>query len=64
MNEELKPCPFCGGEKSKDDGATGVYLFYEYPHYRVQCSDCYAITRGSFKKSNAIKVWNTRAKGA
>lgn len=51
MNEELKPCPFCGGKAmshpySKDD-------------FTIYCKDCKAEI-GWREKEEAIKAWNTR----
>lgn len=54
--EELKPCPFCGGEAelwASEDGIYGVW-----------CSnpDCYmdVDTRDRTSKEAAIEAWNTR----
>lgn len=52
MNE-LKPCPFCGGEAkafSFRDGATIVY-----------CEDCEIETPMFTAMKYAIKAWNRRA---
>ena len=54
---ELKPCPFCGGERlleamQKPVGA-GEY-------FMIKCADCSAeITRTSKRK--AVEAWNRRA---
>lgn len=51
MEQELKPCPFCGGDAnivSREEGITFI-----------TCKDCYAEMFGSTKES-AIKQWNTR----
>ena len=50
--EELKPCPFCGGEAS-------IRLYYN-GRYGVQCDVCGV--RGVVKdcKEEAIKAWNAR----
>lgn len=56
MTEELKPCPFCGGEVGVD--YSDFNRFYE-----ICCSnlDCIAIVSIDHKeKSKAIKAWNTR----
>lgn len=53
-NEELKPCPFCGG-KAK------INLFLG--NYCVTCDSCPGAIfpcRG-MKKKEAIKAWNRRA---
>ena len=60
MSEELKPCPFCGGE--------GVaYLVPDYPkkigpRYSVICNGCGASVTTIFQyKRDAIDAWNRRA---
>ena len=62
MSEELKPCPFCGGEaKAFYDDAGGVY--------EVQCQECgaepYIGSRsgapGRRTLGDVIKAWNRRA---
>ena len=70
MREELKPCPFCGGEA---EVAEGTYTAWE-EGYSVRCRHC-ALTFGasgrlgecyewscSFKsEEEAIEAWNRRA---
>ena len=58
MNEELKPCPFCGGEaaiKEYNDGSGGVYCtgckFEPLMHASYHCQE---------DKPKAIKEWNAR----
>lgn len=53
MNEELKPCPFCGGEAKLCKG------WCELDNY-VECSECDVRTKPENTKSGAIKVWNRR----
>lgn len=52
MNDELKPCPFCGGPAEIISGPPGC-------HY-IRCQCCHASTddRGY---DRAIRSWNTRA---
>ena len=69
MNEDLKQCPFCGGEaKLYSNFSTKADHYYIY----VQCATCYA--RGKTVKSQypaaigingtagqeAISAWNRR----
>ena len=56
MNEELKPCPFCGGQPS-------VYeIFYndEIIKYGIECNDCKASTKLFTNRNYAVIVWNRR----
>lgn len=61
--EELKPCPFCGGNNA---------MVVDYMHqcnqkrYRVVCPECMAmVDAGTWQNMNhAIEAWNTRAEGA
>lgn len=51
-NEELKKCPFCGGEAEA----------YEYPPkiYNVECLRCNASILSSASMGTAVKRWNRR----
>ena len=57
MKEELKPCPFCGGEAKiiEDRHLSGQ------PYYWICCSKC-KIEQGKTYSSKyyATHVWNTR----
>lgn len=59
MTDELKPCPFCGGE--------AVYTYYNggWPEScdSVQCGDwkCPSRSGGRSSKAAAAELWNTRA---
>lgn len=63
MNEELKPCPFCGEKQDIDYGImTGTMKEFDY----VQCQTCgaeiHAIHKGRYV--NAIEAWNRRVSQA
>ena len=53
MSEELKPCPFCGGEAE----LTG----FGAPEYWVWCPNCKASADMHTGMENAIAAWNARA---
>lgn len=61
MENDLKPCPFCGGE-----ARTG-YAINDYNRWGVECTKCGAVVEvatwlGVFDiEENAIKAWNRRA---
>jgi Lar family restriction alleviation protein len=48
--EELKKCPFCGGEAK----IVGYSLFW------IVCKECFAETDAFDTKIEAIKAWNRR----
>lgn len=64
MNEELKPCPFCGG-KAELYESEAYNLKKETKEERIRwfvmCGKCTALTCGAIK-TKAIEVWNRRAK--
>ena len=52
--EELKPCPFCGGEAD--------LTHYEIDGYLALCTKCDAMIENWFEaKEAAIEAWNRRA---
>ena len=53
MNNELKPCPFCGGEARLSEDK-------DYQIYSVVCSECDAATNNYGIKQDAIDAWNKR----
>lgn len=53
MTNELKPCPFCGGE------AYAVDALEKRAH--AVCDTCHASTAYYFSEAEAIEAWNTRA---
>lgn len=60
-HEELKPCPFCGGEARVDDDLCHSDMSKTF--YSVICKKCGARTTNNFTlKEDAIEQWNRRAK--
>ena len=54
MTEQLKPCPFCGGEAEFIGGLPKSGCD------RVECTKCWAEVYGD-DRDEAIAAWNTRA---
>lgn len=54
MSEELKPCPFCGGQGDY------YYIMTMRKHW-IGCSNCNCATDGYDTEEEAIEAWNTRA---
>lgn len=61
MFDELKPCPFCGGE------APIVVKEVQYPDtpharmwYAVECNACDVVGDWDLGESGAVEKWNTR----
>lgn len=55
--EELKPCPFCGGEAREiHPPAKGHWMGF----WRIRCTVCGAMVNGSHRGMN-IEAWNRRA---
>ena len=55
--QELKPCPFCGGEAEIYENN----IIKSLPSYRVFCANCYSRTYGMYDKlDDAIEAWNRR----
>ena len=60
MNEELKPCPFCGSEDiGTDYDEERVETNYLYGHF-VECHDCFGASGYRLTKELAIRCWNRR----
>lgn len=55
MSEELKPCPFCGGE---------AILEWEGDSYVISCKECNAEITFEQTRKSAIKAWNRRTEVA
>lgn len=54
MNE-LKPCPFCGGQARRAENKNFGWL--------VHCKKCFAKTDHYQSKGAAARAWNRRAGG-
>ena len=60
MSDELKPCPFCGGEAKMNRVGNGVYeIVCSNNGCRVQPE-----TPRVGDETEAVKAWNTRAERA
>lgn len=51
--EELKPCPFCGGEAVRKCIFPNRYFF-------VECKNCHVSLPFKGTKEEAIEAWNRR----
>lgn len=58
MAEELKGCPFCGGEAFIDERQNPAFGQYFVP----MCYECEMghANLGFLKKKDAVKAWNRR----
>lgn len=63
MTNELKPCPFCGGEARIQTYRTFIDEYHGIgTKYYVECSECLADRHlGNLTEKEAIEAWNTRA---
>lgn len=63
MTNELKPCPFCGGEAIIRTYRTFIDEYHGIgTKYYVACSECLADRHlGKLTENEAIEAWNTRA---
>ena len=66
MNEvnELKPCPFCGGEakiRSGLYGLNGYQIGCKPKPTQCICPGCISISQYYWGRGMAIKAWNRRA---
>ena len=53
--EELRKCPFCGGEAE---------MFFDVPYASyVECLKCGSRTKICYTKAEAIAAWNRRVEG-
>ncbi len=67
MQNELLPCPFCGGKaqihKRKFNFASHEPLFTDYG-YAIFCTKCKCSTEYSVSADEAKETWNRRVKNA
>ena len=56
MSDELKPCPFCGGEATVESGYSrqNEYIY-------IQCCTCLIETQPAGDPRTAIAAWNRRS---
>lgn len=57
MSDELKPCPFCGGEAKTIETKQGWHMNIEHEptcFHKTEVDD-------EWTKAKAIEAWNTRA---
>lgn len=55
VEEELLPCPFCGGKASTVEMLNGDAV-------AVLCKGCHTTSRNCNTKEDAISAWNRRSK--
>lgn len=60
--DELKPCPFCGGEAEVQKAKSTSYFGRKLP-YKVKCKRCHCALAYQFfgTEKDATKAWNRRA---
>lgn len=59
MSEELKPCPFCGGEPELISEYNGEPVLV----HKICCTNCGVWLDWHGCKEDVIEAWNTRARG-
>ena len=55
MMEELRKCPFCGGEANSN--------FHERLGHLIRCQECGNMTYWHNSELEAIAAWNRRVEG-
>lgn len=55
--EQLRPCPFCGGEAIM---GIACHVHEDYA-FRVECRECKIVTPFYDTEAKAIEAWNRRA---
>ena len=59
MNEELKCCPFCGGEAKIHKSQQDIFGRLK-DCYSVFCTECCCQTQYSLSETEAAQDWNKR----
>lgn len=60
-NEELKPCPFCGGAAGESDRFVTNTAGKEVRYAQIYCENCFATVESiNGDEKEAIAVWNRR----
>lgn len=62
--EDLKPCPFCGGESNiikRSPVYDGGFAVPPKALYVVECEDCLSKSSNYLEKDKAIAAWNLRS---
>ena len=59
-NNELKKCPFCGGDAEIVPPRGASEAFAAVPYWFIHCRECFARGAASASKNSAIIFWNSR----
>ena len=57
MTDNLKPCPFCGGNNV---GVFNWEVTFQGDYFKAYCEDCDFELKPQMTEEEAIKAWNTR----
>lgn len=55
MTSKLKPCPFCGGEASKER-----FIDIACWLWHISCKKCMSVCQFGKTEKQAVAAWNTR----